>query len=303
MNTQQLFFCLQALGERHERGMLQSFDEKGLKEILKLRSVLRHKVTVVHMDVFLEIAAHQAVLISHSVWIDAVRGQQKARGFNSAATYHVKTRLGFSIFPVKSLELDALDCLRVLTRCNCRNIRVQKDGNIRSIFELLSIRLSEIGFRAPARTIHVELILVEGRRVNPEQGTEILEGNASADLKDTFRTLVAGIERFAGNRPSAAWNPASHLEVKIIETESLPAPERRCPPKDSSAPIMNAGVRQSDDLTLKQFLGIRLGLETASFQKQDLLARSQEFPCDRYACRPRADNTDIRREGSPILKC
>ena len=66
---------------------------------------------------------------------------------------------------------------------------------------------------------------------------------------------------------------------------------------------MNAGVRQSYDLTLKQFLGIRLGTEAASFQKQDLLARSQKFPCDRYACRPRADNTDIRREGSPILKC
>ena len=65
---------------------------------------------------------------------------------------------------------------------------------------------------------------------------------------------------------------------------------------------MDAGVRQSNDLTLEQFLGIRLGIEPASFQNHDLVASPKEFPCDRYASRSGANDADISRDGSPVIE-
>ena len=74
-----------------------------------MRPILRQNTAVIHVDVFQEVAAHQVVLVSYSVGFHVVRSQQKARGFNSAATNHIVARLGRSFFPRQSFELDAID--------------------------------------------------------------------------------------------------------------------------------------------------------------------------------------------------
>src|ERR1700692_1029434 len=161
-----------------------------------MRPVLRQKVTVIHVDVFLEEAAHQAVLVSCSAGFDAIRCEQEARSFNASATDYVEARLGDSFFPCKRLELDALDRVCSCTRDNCRYVCVQKDGHVGGIFQLLPISLSEIRLRAPSRTFHIEPIRIEGGRLDPKRSAKFLIRNARANLKHTFRMYVVWVRGF-----------------------------------------------------------------------------------------------------------
>jgi hypothetical protein len=106
--------------------------------------------------------------------------------------------------------------------------------------------------------LHAEFLRVKRWGADAKIQTDIVIVEVLAQVQEAISSVIIGVEFFAGNRPATKWNPATRLEIKLVKSESLAAPDGRGPTKDSFASRMNPEVGEACDFAFVQPVRFRL---------------------------------------------